>query len=107
MLDRMLESYVASEIVESQRVRAYLAGQDISDSPLWHVPGVPTYYGALVGGIERVGEDVTQTLCGCQKAYHAIVWCRRGNMTRVGAATSRNAAIATELAFRNAVRHPL
>ncbi len=100
---------VQSEVEESARVWRHLAGEDISDSPLYHVHGAPTYYGALVAsqhlGIERVREDVTQSLCGNRRAYHAVMWCRRGDDVRIGAATSRQPVIATELAFRNAVRH--
>ena len=106
-----LTTMIRSEIGESARVQQHLAGQDISDAPLWHVEGVPTYRGALVAskalGIERLRDDLTSSVCGTQRAYHAVMWCRRGNAVRVGAATSRVQAVAKELAFRNAVRHLL
>lgn len=108
-----MDRFIRSEVTESQRVLAHISGQDISRSPLWYAPEIPTYYGSLLLadslGIEKEKEHTTSTthvVAGMAHVrYHSVVWARLGNTVRIGAATSKNIDVAAGLAYRNAVRH--
>ena len=103
---------IQSEMQESRRVLAHLSGEDISASPLWHKPGSPTYYGALLLadsiGAERIKEMVQEhrrvKLGMLNITYTAVVWTKTDNGIRAGAATSKYPQVARELAFRNAIK---
>jgi hypothetical protein len=101
--------FIASEVHESERVFRYLAGESVSDSPLWLAKGVPSFIGALdlalMLDIVKIGETVkTIAKENGMPAYVATVKAKCGNSTRFGAASSSDAQIATCLAYRNAVQ---
>ena len=105
-----MDKYIQSEIKEAAIIRRFLNGDDISDSPLWHAPGIPTFYHAVFNlapyfGIISIAESVTPiaTVNG-QLAYVSTVTCQRDNLSRIGAATSSDKDIAKFLAYRNAIR---
>lgn len=105
-----MDKYTQSEIEEAARVRRWLDGHDISNSPLWCAPDVPTFYNALMClspafDIVPIKEEVKLTVKpNGMPAYIATVTAKRGNLTRIGAAISSDKEIAPCLAFRNAVR---
>ena len=102
---------IRSEQQEARRVRAFLNGEDISqESPLWLAPGVPSFYNAVMHlapqyDIVSIAESVTKAYTeNGQQVYVATVTVKRGNCSRVGAATSQDQRVAKFLAYRNAVR---
>ena len=104
-----LNELVRSEQQESARVRRFLSGGDISDSPRWLAPGVPSHWNAVIlashHDIRRVDLSVKKAVNASGKAmYFAVMTCKRGNCTRAGASCSGDREVAIELAFRNSVR---
>jgi len=108
-----LDDLIQSEVEEARRVRAFLNGEEISQTaPLWLAPGVPSHYNAVRlakhFGIQRERVTVKTAASGSgQTLYFAVVVCRRGNATRAGASCSSQEDIAVEFAFRNSVRQLL
>ena len=104
----MLNHLIRSEKEEVARVRHFLKSADISDSPLWHAPDVPTFYNAVMFlapqfDIVPVKEEVSPS----QGRYVATVTAKRGRLSRIGAASSRDESVAKCLAYRNAIRQLL
>ena len=105
-----MDKYIQSEIREAAVIRRFLDGDDISDSPLWHAPGVPTFYNAVFNlaphfNIVSISESATPIVTvNRQLAYVSTVTCKRDNFSRTGAATSYDKGIAKFLAYRNSIR---
>ena len=105
------------ELIQSERREAdvalrHLAGESIDAEPLWmrgtNGKAILTYAGAVnlaeLFGIERVNESFKQAPRNGMPVTFATVTVKLGNNTRLGAALSRNAQVASELAFRNGVK---
>ena len=104
-----LNELVRSEQQEAARVRRFLSGGNVSDSPLWLAEGIPSHWNAVILAslydIRRVDLSVKQATNASGKAmYFAVMTCKRGTCTRAGASCSGDREVAIELAFRNSVR---
>jgi len=103
--------FINAERAESLRVLAFLDGKDVSGGPLWHSPGVPTWYNAVINlapayGIVQDGKPRIQRTAqqNGMPLYLVTVPCRRGNRREIGAACSVRRQVAVQLALRNAIR---
>lgn len=108
-----INEMIQREKREAEIASRHLAGEDISNEPLYFrgSDGKPimTYHGALnvaaMLGIERVSQQIKGSrISGGKTAHFAVVRVKLGKTTRAGAATSQDISIAVELAFRNAVK---
>ena len=110
-----MNKFIRSEIEESRIAKAILNNQPVKSRKLWHDPQkrVPTVYNAIyliapTLGIIPIKDQVKPTITpNGQRAYVATVTAKRGEHTRVGAASSRDADVARLLAYRNSIRQLL
>jgi|TARA_Y100000310_G_scaffold302587_1_gene340046 hypothetical protein len=106
-----------SEMVATERREAlialrHLAGESIDTEPLYfrgaNGSSILTYAGAVnlaeLFGVERVRERTKQAARNGIPATFATVTVKYGNSSRTGAAVSRNAQVACELAYRNGIK---
>ena len=107
------DRFINSEIEEARRVRAFLDFTDISkESPLWHAPGVPTFWNSIILGsqlnAQRIERKSTRSESHSgQIIHHVALKVKVGKHTRWGAASNESVEISTELAYRNAIRQLL
>ena len=103
-----LKHMIYSEQLEVARVRCFLGGSDISHSPLWHTPDVPTFYNAVMFLAPQfdIG-PVREKISASEGRYVATATAKRNRLPRIGAASSKNQSIAKFLAYRNAIRQLL
>jgi len=108
-----INEMIQREKREASIASRHLAGESIDNEPLYfrgcNGESILTYHGAIqlasILGIERVSEQIKGSVQRNGKTAHfAVVKVRLGSNTRAGAATSQDAVIACELAYRNAVK---
>ena len=111
----MSDKYVSCAMLDADMIRAHEAGDDLSRFPLYHAPGIPTFYGALeiahLLHVETVDTQTKRTRINRDTfpkvAYTAVVQVRYQSSVKVGAGMSQSEAVAIGLAFRAAIQNLL
>ncbi len=112
----MMDKYQRAERLDERMILEALEGKSLQRYPKFYAKGIPTYRGALElaqkHGIQRSPDIQFQTSIADayenpHRVYHIVCKVMLGNRSLLGAAQHKDAYIALERSFQNAVRQIL